>query len=135
MKKIFINHTNHPSARWSAEQLAASRAYGQIADVPFPAVDAEATAEEVRELVRAQADRIMAMEPAAVLCQGEFNYTFALVEQLKNLVCRQGDKSKHNNLNKFILSGSLVNLSIYNSVVSNNLFTFVFISGFIILGL
>lgn len=85
MEKIFINHTNHPSARWSAEQIAASRAYGQIADVPFPAVDAEATAEEVRELVRAQAEKIMAMEPAAVLCQGEFNYTFALVERLKRL--------------------------------------------------
>lgn len=85
MEKIFINHTNHPSARWSAEQIAASRAYGQIADVPFPAVDAEATAEEVRELVRAQAEKIMEMEPAAVLCQGEFNYTFALVERLKRL--------------------------------------------------
>ena len=85
MKKIFINHTNHPSARWSAEQIAASRAYGQIADVPFPAVDAEATAEEVRELVRVQAEKIMEMEPAAVLCQGEFNYTFALVERLKRL--------------------------------------------------
>lgn len=85
MEKIFINHTNHPSARWSAEQLAASRAYGQIADVPFPAVDAEATAEEVRELVRVQAEKIMEMEPAAVLCQGEFNYTFALVERLKRL--------------------------------------------------
>ena len=24
MKKIFINHTNHPSERWSAEQIAAA---------------------------------------------------------------------------------------------------------------
>lgn len=85
MKKIFINHTNHPSARWSAEQITASRAYGQIADMPFPAVAAEATTEEVRELVREQAEKIMSMEPAAVLCQGEFNYTFAMVERLKTL--------------------------------------------------
>ena len=33
MKKIFVNHTNHPSERWSSEQTAASRVYGQIADV------------------------------------------------------------------------------------------------------
>ena len=135
MKKFFINHTNHPSERWSGEQRKAAQVYGEILDIPFPAVDAEATSAEVATQVEENLEKILVLEPAAVLCQGEFNYTFALVEQLKNLVCRQGDKSKHNNLNKFILSGSLVNLSIYNSVVSNNLFTFVFISGFIILGL
>ena len=85
MKKIFVNHTNHPSERWSSEQTAASRVYGQIADVPFPAVEAEATAEEVRALALVQAEKIMTLEPAAVLCQGEFNYTFALVERLKTL--------------------------------------------------
>ena len=83
MKKIFINHTNHPSARWSAEQISAAQAYGEILDVAFPAVNAATTAEEVRAQVQKNLEKILAREPAVVLCQGEFNYTFAMVECLK----------------------------------------------------
>ena len=84
MRKIFINHTNHPSTRWSDEQLSAAQAYGEIFDMAFPAVNPSATAEEVRQLAQRNAEKILELEPAAVLCQGEFNYTFALVEQLKS---------------------------------------------------
>ena len=83
MKKIFINHTNHPSERWSVEQVAAAQTYGEIFDMPFPAVDASASCKEVHELVKVHLKKIIALEPSAVLCQGEFNYTFAMVEQLK----------------------------------------------------
>lgn len=83
MKKIFINHTNHPSEKWSAAQREAAEAYGSIVDVPFPPVPSDATAEEVSALVQLQLEKILLMEPAAVLCQGEFNYTFAMVERLK----------------------------------------------------
>lgn len=84
MKKIFVNHTNHPSARWSAEQMTAAQAYGELVDVPFPNVDAEGTPAEVAALVEENLAKILAHKPAAVLCQGEFNYTFAMVERLKN---------------------------------------------------
>lgn len=84
MRKIFINHTNHPSTRWSDEQLSAAQAYGEIFDMAFPAVNPNATAEEVRQLAQRNAEKILELEPAAVLCQGEFNYTFALVERLKS---------------------------------------------------
>lgn len=84
MRKIFINHTNHPSTRWSDEQLSAAQAYGEIFDMVFPAVNPSATAEEVRQLAQRNAEKILELEPAAVLCQGEFNYTFALVERLKS---------------------------------------------------
>ena len=83
MRKIFINHTNHPSTRWSDEQLSAAQAYGEIFDMAFPAVNPSATAEEVRQLAQRNAEKILELEPAAVLCTGEFNYTFALVERLK----------------------------------------------------
>lgn len=85
MTKIFINHTNHPAARWSAEQISAARVYGEIVDVAFPAVNAAATTQEVRELVQNNLKKILELEPAIVLCQGEFNYTFAMVEELKKL--------------------------------------------------
>lgn len=84
IKKFFVNHTNHPSARWSREQTVAAQTYGEIVDVPFPSVSPQSTSEEIRELVQSNAEKILAIKPAAVLCQGEFNYTFAMVERLKN---------------------------------------------------
>ena len=85
MKKIFINHTNHPSARWSQEQLSAAKIYGEIIDIPFPLINATSTTDEISELVKTNLEKILALEPAIVLCQGEFNYTFAMVEGLKNV--------------------------------------------------
>ena len=84
MKKTFVNHTNHPSERWGDEQLAAAKNFGELVDVPFPAINPAASSEEIRELVQSNAEKILSLEPAAVLCQGEFNYTFAMVERLKN---------------------------------------------------
>lgn len=84
MRKIFINHTNHPTTSWSEEQLKAARIHGDIVEIPFPTIEAEATAAEVREVVQEQLEKILAMNPTIVLCQGEFNYTFAMVERLKN---------------------------------------------------
>ena len=84
MKKIFVNHTNHPSTHWGREQTAAAQTFGEIVDVPFPAVNPQSTSEEICELVQSNAEKILEFEPAAVLCQGEFNYTFAMVERLKN---------------------------------------------------
>lgn len=84
MKKIFINHTNHRSDLWSAEQIAAAEVYGEIFDVPFPAVKAEASTAEVHKLVCEHVEKILAAEPSCVLCQGEFNYTFEAVSRLKS---------------------------------------------------
>ena len=84
MKKIFVNHTNHPSAHWGREQTVAAQTFGEIVDVPFPAVSPQSTSEEIREFVQSNAEKILATKPAVVLCQGEFNYTFAMVERLKN---------------------------------------------------
>ena len=85
MGKKFINHTNHASGRWSAEQKSAAVAYGEIFDVAFPAINPSATTGQVRELVQENLEKILSLEPAAVLCQGEFTYTFALVERLKEI--------------------------------------------------
>lgn len=41
---MFINISNHPSIRWSDDQINAARAYGgQIIDLPFPNVPADET--------------------------------------------------------------------------------------------
>lgn len=80
--RIFINHTNHPSVRWSEQQKDASLAYGEITDIPFPLISPRASSNEIREMALKMADKIIAMKPAAVLCQGEFNYVFCLVDAL-----------------------------------------------------
>lgn len=49
---MFINLTNHPSTKWTPEQLqAAEDLGGQIIDVPFPNVDPEGDEEYLNSLV------------------------------------------------------------------------------------
>ena len=85
MKNVFVNHTNHSSAKWSEPQLAAARKFGEIVDLPFPAIDANASREQVLELVELQLSAILELSPSAVLCQGEYVYTCAMVERLKSI--------------------------------------------------
>ena len=73
----FINHTNHPSSRWEEGQRQAAEAYGTVVDLPFPRIPA------VHRLAEENAQEILARKPMAVLVQGEFTYTFALVCLLK----------------------------------------------------
>ena len=83
LKKIFVNHTNHASAQWSPEQIAAAEIYGEIADFPFPNIDANFDEAQISALVEVNGKKIMALNPAAVLCQGEFSYTYAMINFLK----------------------------------------------------
>ena len=79
---MFINHTNHLTQYWSQEQLAAAHQYGEVIDLPFPSIDPQASSSAVMDLAQEYADRIIALHPSAVLCQGEFVYCHALVERL-----------------------------------------------------
>lgn len=76
--RTFINHTNHAAKCWSRSQRAAAERYGEIVDVPFPAIPASAETTEVTELALQTGRELLRMEPAAVLCQGEYTYTYAL---------------------------------------------------------
>lgn len=83
VEKIFINHTNHSSNNWSAEQIVAAESYGKIIDLPFPEVPPSFSTEEVKQLVLENLQEILKFSPTVVLCQGEFSYTVAMVEELK----------------------------------------------------
>ena len=83
MKKLFINHTNHSSFNWSPEQRTAAEKYGEIIDFPFPNIDAHLDENRISELVEENAKKIIAMDPAAVLCHGEYSYTYAMINYLK----------------------------------------------------
>ena len=87
-RAIFINLSNHPSAKWKAEQLsAAKKKFGQIVDFDFPAVSPDANPVEITALAQQTVDTIIQQYGGAykltVHIMGEMTLTFALVSQLK----------------------------------------------------
>ena len=90
---MLINFTNHPSERWTDDQKnCAIELYGAVKDLPFPAVPTGAGATEVIGMADGIIDKILAMkeensasEAFAVMAQGEFTLTYAVVSRLRNL--------------------------------------------------
>ena len=81
---MLINLSNHPSARWSERQMSeAYKLYGGVIDYPFPSVKAELSHDEIYKLAYETASNVVHQSPDAVLCQGEFSLTYALVNILK----------------------------------------------------
>ena len=89
MKNVFVNLSNHKSELWSEDQKEAIREFGcdEIADVQFPMVDPEATRDEIYSLADQVVDSIVDNYglPGAVMCQGEFTLSFAMICKLKEL--------------------------------------------------
>ena len=63
--------------------MSAAKIFGEIVDVPFPNIPPQLDENEVKEIVAENLQEILNFSPAVVLCQGEFNYTFAMVTELK----------------------------------------------------
>lgn len=80
---MFINFSNHPSSLWGEKQKIEAEKYGPIEDVPFPQVSASMGSEEVQELAKEYAARILEKKPDCVLCQGEFCVSWHVVDALK----------------------------------------------------
>ena len=81
---MLINLSNHPSQSWSEKQLsAAHELYGEITDIPFPAVSAGLCYDEIQTVADELIKKILSIKPDAVMCQGEFTLTYAVVSRLK----------------------------------------------------
>ena len=82
---MFINLTNHPSERWSEEQLNAARQYGEVVDVPFPIIEPTFTKDDIMLLVKECTETISKlMEGNTVVhVMGEMTFTHNLVNALK----------------------------------------------------
>ena len=80
---MFVNFTNHPSDKWDTDQKNAANAYGEIIDIPFPDVDPEYGEEDVRKLAGECVEKIMAVNPDCVLCQGEFCLSYSVINAMK----------------------------------------------------
>lgn len=88
---MLINFTNHPSDRWTDDQKnSAIELYGKVKDLPFPPVPTGAGATEVIAMADGIIDKILEMkvespETFAVMAQGEFTLTYAVVSRLKGM--------------------------------------------------
>lgn len=80
---MFVNFTNHPSANWSGKQAEAARVWGEIRDISFPAVDPGAPEWEICRIGRQYCQEILACQPRAVLCQGEFTLAYFVIRYLR----------------------------------------------------
>ena len=88
-QSCFINFSNHPSSHWKEEQVRAALEYGEIIDIPFPEIPANASEGDIAALAEQYAEEIACKNPAAVMCQGEFTFVYALVHRLNaiGIVC------------------------------------------------
>lgn len=100
MNNIFINLTNHPSSKWSDEQVNAAKklfCYGdsdvEIVDIPFPQIDPNIGSNQIHELVNEYVSKIADYTLKYVNCivhvMGEMTFTYNIVKELMNngIVC------------------------------------------------
>jgi hypothetical protein len=81
---MFINISNHPSAKWGEKQLAAAAEFGELCDRQFPTIPADASAEDVQAMAADMAEEVTENGTNAVVhVMGEMGYTHALVTLLK----------------------------------------------------
>lgn len=80
---MFVNCSNHRSEYWGEKQRRAAEAWGEIVDYPFPNVEADSDEAWIEKTAQNVANELFAMHPDAVMCQGEFTLTYALVTKLK----------------------------------------------------
>lgn len=83
---MFINLTNHPSEKWSREQLEAARNYGEIVDMAFPVIEPTLTKEDILRLVKVYTEMIVDNRDGktVVHLMGEMTFTHNLVNALKD---------------------------------------------------
>lgn len=82
---IFVNFSNHPLKNWGEEQISAAKEIcggGDIVDVSFPSVSADASEDEIKAIAKEYSEKIADMKPSAVMCMGEFGVCFKVVEYL-----------------------------------------------------
>lgn len=80
---MFVNFSNHASSNWNSKQKNAAMQYGEIIDIPFPMVSAEMREKDIGVLADKYVKEILDKNPNAVMCQGEFTLTYAVISRLK----------------------------------------------------
>lgn len=83
---MLINLSNHPSSKWDSGQLGAAAEFGEIADMPFPDIDANGDEIYIENLADEYVNKIRQASEgkrATVHLMGEMTFTFALLSKLQ----------------------------------------------------
>lgn len=83
---ILLNLTNHPSSLWSDKQRDAAHVYGEIMDMPFPAIDETDDETYIAVLADEYLQKILDLAKennVTVHLMGELTFTFALLKRLQ----------------------------------------------------
>ncbi|MCR4644634.1 MAG: TM1812 family CRISPR-associated protein [Oscillospiraceae bacterium] len=116
---VFVNFSNHPSDKWSAEQRSAALALAsvqKIEDVPFPQVSAEASETDITGLAVKYAQEIAEMRPAVVMCMGETGLCFEMVNRLKSKSIRVVYTTTEREASEHVTEQSAVKTSVFRFV-------------------
>lgn len=90
---MLINLSNHPKNRWSSQQISiANELYGEIYDLPFPAIDPKGDENYIHELAELYLQKIINLaqnQTITVHIMGEMNFSFTLIQLLQqhNITC------------------------------------------------
>jgi len=91
---MLINLSNHAQKFWSEKQKRAARQYGNIVDVPFPAVDPHADLAAIRKLAQEYAQRCRQILAAAtdakhaIHIMGEMTFVYQFIRQMhREVLC------------------------------------------------
>ena len=83
---MLINFSNHPYEKWSDKQKEVAKEYGETVDLAFPAVPGMADESQIEALALDSIELILKNiddDPkSAVMVQGEFTLTYAVVSEL-----------------------------------------------------
>jgi len=87
---MLINCSNHPVSGWEEKQKKAADQYGNLTDLSFPAIDPNATTDQIEMLAEqyeVKIRQLLATENTSALAvhiMGELTFCFALVARLQN---------------------------------------------------
>lgn len=84
---MLLNFSNHPSSQWPEKQMEeAQKMFGNVMDMPFPAIAPDATEEELLKLAEEHLNKILHIKNEhpnmAVHIMGELTFTFLMVQLL-----------------------------------------------------
>ncbi len=80
---MLLNVSNHPSTQWPpAQSEAAIAQYGEVQDLPFPAINPNWSHDQVLQEAESYEAQVRSIDPTAVHIMGELTFTYALVQKL-----------------------------------------------------
>lgn len=83
---MFINISNHPSAKWPEAELTDAKRLvnnGEVVDFPMPPISPNMTDDQLRELARDVAGTAQKMGAEAAMVAGEYTATILIISELE----------------------------------------------------